>query len=169
MKPRDPRKMPVRRMSKIFAIIRIRGSMETRGRVERGLKDLHLTRKNHCILAIDSPQLKGYLILMKDFVSWGDISKENTEKLFKTHSEVSGGAKLTDEYLQKNSKYKSIAEFAHAFFDCQASMKDVAGLKPMFRLHPPIKGFDGGIKQPYPKGSLGFRKDGINKLIVRMM
>jgi large subunit ribosomal protein L30 len=143
--------------------------METRGTVERGMKIMHLTRKNHCILAFDSPQLKGYLVLMKDFVTWGDISKENTEKLFKAHSEISGGSKLTDEYLQKNSKYKSITEFSHAFFEGKASMKEVAGLKPMFRLHPPIKGFDGGIKQVYPEGSLGFRKDGIDKLIVRMM
>jgi len=46
--------------------------------------------------------------------------------------------------------------------------KDVEGnLKPFFRLHPPRKGINSKLQ--YPKGVLGNNKDGINKLIERML
>ena len=50
-------------------------------------------------------------------------------------------------------------------------MKDVEGLKPIFRLHPPrgSKGW-GGIKRSYSVGgALGFRVDAIGDLADRMI
>jgi large subunit ribosomal protein L30 len=45
------------------------------------------------------------------------------------------------------------------------------GLKPVFRLRPPSKGFErGGIKQSYNMGGvLGDRKQAINSLIESMI
>jgi len=45
---------------------------------------------------------------------------------------------------------------------------DVKGARPVFRLSPPRSGF-GQIKRPFPKGSIGFRKDGMDELVLRMV
>ena len=43
------------------------------------------------------------------------------------------------------------------------------GIKPIFRLHPPRKGYE-GIKRPFTmKGALGNRGDKINNLLERMI
>jgi len=47
-------------------------------------------------------------------------------------------------------------------------MRDVPGLKPLFRLHPPRKGYE-GIKRSFKEGgALGYRADKINALLRRM-
>ena len=47
-------------------------------------------------------------------------------------------------------------------------MRDVPGLKPVFRLHPPRKGYE-GIKRSFKEGgALGYRGEKINHLIRRM-
>ncbi len=155
-------------MSKLLAIIRIRGSMETRRTTEAVLHQMHLTRKNHCTLLNDSPQTRGMLILSKDFITWGGIDKPTLEKLLLQRGEVSS-QKLTEETLAKNSKFKSISEFANALLEGTATLRDVENLKPLFRLNPPLKGFRKSIKRPYPKGALGDRKDKINELLSRML
>ena len=50
-------------------------------------------------------------------------------------------------------------------------LKDVPGLKTFFKLCPPKGGFETkGIKQPYSLGGvLGYRKDKINELILKML
>ncbi|MFH0972326.1 MAG: 50S ribosomal protein L30 [Candidatus Micrarchaeota archaeon] len=155
-------------MSNLIAIIRVRGSMETRATTEDALCQMHLTRKNHCVLLQNTPQMKGTLVLCRDYITWGGITLQNVELLLKKRSEILPGKRLTDEYVAKNSKFKSIPELAKAISDGTAKMKDVSGLKPLFRLHPPIKGFE-GIKIAYPKGALGNRGEKINELISRMV
>jgi hypothetical protein len=43
------------------------------------------------------------------------------------------------------------------------------GLKPFFRLHPPVKGIDSKIHFGRKKGVLGDNKDKINDLVRRML
>ena len=45
------------------------------------------------------------------------------------------------------------------------------GLKPFFRLHPPVGGFERlGIKKPYARGgSLGYRGKDMKKLVMKMI
>ena len=67
--------------------------------------------------------------------------------------------------------FLSIDDFAKALVSGEASMKDVDGLKPVLRLHPPrgSKGW-GGIKRSYTVGgALGFRGEAISDLVSRMM
>jgi large subunit ribosomal protein L30 len=45
-----------------------------------------------------------------------------------------------------------------------------AGIKPVFRLSPPKKGWEHGtIKLPYPRGGIGPRGEDINALLKRMI
>lgn len=155
-------------MDKLIAILRIRGSMETRGTTERGLRNIHLTRKNHCVLLGYNLTLRGILLQCKDFITWGEVDEKTVVQLLTARGVLDGGIKLTDSEISKRSKYKSIAEFANALMGGSAKFSEVRGLKPLFRLHPPARGF-GGIKTPYPKGALGFRKDGISGLIQKMV
>ncbi len=154
----------------LIAILRVRGSMETRGKLEVVMKQNHLTRKNHMILIQSGPQTTGFLHVANDWITYGEVSEKVVEKLFRERGEVIGGKRLTDEFLSKNSKYKTISDYAKHFFEGTANFKEVENLKPLFRLHHPIKGFERlGIKQRYPKGALGNRKEKINDLILRML
>ena len=43
------------------------------------------------------------------------------------------------------------------------------GIKPVFRLHPPSKGFKGKVKRSYTAGGVtGYRGENINSLIKKM-
>ena len=58
--------------SQLTVVIRIRGSMETRGEIEETLSThMRLTRKFHC--AVFSRDIKGWLQKAKDYITWGPI------------------------------------------------------------------------------------------------
>ena len=151
-----------------FAVLRIRGSMETRTTTERTLTDLKLTRKNHCVFVKDSPSAKGMLLHAKDFITWGVADSKTAEELLRKRGETSDGKRITDEFVAKNSAFKTISELASAIAEGKAVLKDVRGMKPVLRLNPPRKGFGGTIKLPFPKGALGNRRDKIGELLLRM-
>jgi large subunit ribosomal protein L30 len=51
----------------------------------------------------------------------------------------------------------------------EVQLKDLKDIKPVFRLHPPKKGFKGTIKRSYKSGGVtGYRGEDINNLIKRM-
>lgn len=154
-------------MAKIL-VIRIRGSMETREKVEHTLQQMRLTRKNHATLIEDNAQTKGALTLTKDFITWGPANEQTIALLLSKRARVEGNKPLTDAYLAKNSKYKTVAEFAKALAGSE-KLSAVKGLKPIFRLNPPKGGF-GSIKTAFPKGSLGPRKaEQISALTAKMV
>ena len=142
--------------------------METSYKVEDTLMHLHITRKHHCVLIQYSDSQKGKLNHARSFITWGEVTLPVVEELLTKKGRISGDKPLTAEYLSKNSAFKTIPEFAKALFDGKATMKDVKGLKPMFRLSPPRKGYKHSIKRPFPKGEVGKRGPKINDLIVRM-
>ena len=56
-----------------------------------------------------------------------------------------------------------------ALLENKIKYKDIPDVKPLFRLNPPKKGYE-GIKRAYVnKGALGYRGKDINKLITRMI
>lgn len=163
-------------MAKIL-VIRIRGSMETREKVEQTLKQMRLTRKNHATLVEEKPQTKGSLNFAKDFITWGPATEQTIALLLGKRGRVEGNRPLTDEYVAENSdsKYKSIAGFAAALAGTGSKdgkdekLSAIKGLKQLFRLNPPKGGF-GSIKTAFPKGSLGPRKaEQIAALVEKMV
>ncbi len=98
------------------------------------------------------------------------MDQETSLMLLQKRAKVAGGKPLTEAYLKENAKM-SMKELVDAFFAQQKNLKDVPGVKPYFRLTPPVKGFErGGIKKPFSMGGvLGYRKEKINALIQRMM
>ena len=143
----------------MYAVIRIRGSIDMQKHIKDTLKMLKLTRVNHCVLLREKdPKVKGMVQKVKDFVTWGEINEKTLEKMVTARGRLEGDKPL-DEKKAKEVSTKLLKA---------KKMKDVEGIKPFFRLACPKKGFE-GIKQDFPKGALGYRGEKINDLIERMM
>ena len=70
--------------------------------------------------------------------------------------------------LLKLGDKKLTQEEVEAVFQLAKVGKET-GIKRVFRLTPPSGGFKKSIKQHFPKGELGNRKEKINELILRMI
>ncbi len=156
-------------MTTELAVLRVRGSMETKGKVEHAIRLMRLTRKNHVVFVKHSQALMGSLQLCKDFLTWGEVTAETIATLVEKRGQIVGNKPITAEYLSKNSKFKSFKELGEAIAAGTATLSDVKGLTPVLRLNPPRKGFEGSIKRPFPEGALGKRGADINQLLLRMV
>ncbi|MDI6846559.1 MAG: 50S ribosomal protein L30 [Candidatus Bathyarchaeia archaeon] len=154
---------------KCIIAIRIRGTIRAPRQARETLQMLHLIRNNYAVLIDNRPSFLGMLKTAQNFVTWGEASKEIVNMLIKERGRLVGNKKLTDEYAQKIG-YKSLEDLAGAIFDCRVEYRKLPNMQPVFRLHPPTKGFKGKIKKGYGMGGeLGYREEKINELIRRMI
>lgn len=150
--------------------IRIRGTIRARRQVRETLQMLRLTRNNYAVLIDNRPSFLGMLKTTQNFVTWGEASsKETLNMLIRERGRLAGNKKLTEEYAQKIG-YKSLEELTEAIFSCRVEYWKLPNVQPVFRLHPPTKGFRGKIKKGYGMGGeLGYRGEKINELTRRMI
>jgi len=155
---------------KKLAVIRVRGGVHMREDIKTTLKFLRLNRINHCVIVDDTPQYMGMINKVKDYVTWGEINKEILTKLLEKRGRFSGKRRLDEEYIKKNTPYKSIKGFVDDFMNFKVDLKSI-NLKPVFRLRPPKKGYErAGIKKPFSVGgALGYRGEKINELLEKMI
>ena len=107
------------------------------------------------------------LNIIKDYVTWGEIDSDTTELLLQSSGKTSGNSDFSKEHLKETS-FKTMKALAKGLTEGKTVMRDVPGLKPLFRLHPPRKGYE-GIKRSFKEGgALGYRADKINALLRRM-
>ncbi len=152
----------------MYAVVRVRGSINVRGSIADTLSMLRLHRINHCVVLEDNPHNRGMIQKVKDFVAFGEIDAENLVQMLTNRGRLEGGARLTDAYVTENTDFDSIVAFSEAVLAGKASMKDLPGLKPVFRLHPPRKGHD-GIKRTFQQGGiLGNHGEEITVLLNKM-
>lgn len=153
---------------KCIVAVRIRGTIRASRQVRETLQMLNLTRNNYAVLIDNRPEFLGMLRKAQHFITWGEASKETVSMIIKERARLAGKKKPTDEYAQKNG-YKSLEELAEAIFNCRVEYWKLPDVKPVFRLHPPTKGFKGKVKKGYGMGGeLGYRGEKINELIKRM-
>ena len=106
---------------------------------------------------------------VRNYIAWGEISKENVALLLKNRGRLVGDKKLTDEYA-KEIGYKSLDDLTEATYKLEVNYNNLPKVKPVFRLHPPKKGFKGKVKRSYAAGGVtGYRGDAINDLMKRMI
>jgi large subunit ribosomal protein L30 len=130
---------------------------------------LRLTRNNYAVLIDDRPSFIGMLKAAQNFTTWGEVSKEIVHLLMTKKGRLAGNKKFTEEYAQTTS-FKSLGELAEAIFNCRVEYWKLPNVQPVFKLHPPSKGFKGKIKKSYGAGGeLGYRGEKINELIKRMV
>ena len=152
-----------------YAVVRVRGTVNVKHEIENTMKLLNLTRVNHCVIVPDDPTVRGMLNKAKDYITWGEISEQNLARLIKFKGRLMGDRPIDDNYILENSDFTSIMSLAKGISSDKFMFKDLANVKPVFRLGPPRKGYE-GIKRSYRnRGALGYRGQDMNDLLERML
>ena|SRR3990172_5956006 len=156
--------------TKRIAVVRIRGINDVRPEVRSTLDMMNLRRINNLTFLDNRPAYLGMLQKGKDLITWGEPTENTIASILAKWGRTPGDNVLTDEYVAKNSTFKSIEEFAKNFIQMKAEIKDIKDLKSFFRLHPPKHGYRGkGSKFAFhANGALGYRGEEIDELIIRM-
>ncbi|MHC1601520.1 MAG: 50S ribosomal protein L30 [Candidatus Nezhaarchaeales archaeon] len=155
--------------SKLYAVIRLRGCVGVPPDIKLTLQSLRLTRKNHCTIVEATPSIEGMLKKASGYITYGEISEDTLAALLEKRGRLRGDKKLTLDHI-KRLGFESFKDLAKALLEGKMKLKDIPNLKPVFRLHPPSKGFRGTIKRPYGQGGeLGYRGTAINELLMRMI
>lgn len=144
--------------SPLLAVIRVRGLVGINRDIEDTLRMLRLDRVNHCVIVPKNPNFEGMAKKAAYFVTWGEINQETLEKLIAKRGRFAGDKRISDENYVK--------ELAQLMLSGKAA-KDT-GIKPVFRLSPPSKGYK-HTKVLFPRGALGYRGEKINELLKRMI
>jgi large subunit ribosomal protein L30 len=152
-----------------LAVIRVRGTININTDTKDALRMLHLTRANHCTIIPEGQPWKGTLLKVKDYVTWGPVDEKTVVELLSKRGRLSANRPLTAAHLAANTPFKSVEELAKAIFENKADLRKLAGVKPMFRLAPPKRGYEKIVHDYKTGGTLGDRGANINKLIARML
>ncbi len=141
----------------MIAVIRIRGRVGLKREIAETLDRLRLRKKYSCVVLPNPSKEKiGMIRKLRDFVAFGNISKETLQKLIEARGQPVEKSKKIDakkaaEEIEKGKSYEEL------------------NLKPFFRLHPPRKGIESKKHFGVGKGVLGDNKEKINELIERML
>ena len=150
-----------------WAVVRVRGSVNVKPKIKETMRLMRLNRVNHCVIVPENETYDGMLKIIKDYVTWGEVDVETTELMLESSGKTSGNAIFTKKEL-KDSSFKTMKALAKNLSEGKVVMRDVPKLKPLFRLHPPRKGYE-GVKRSFKEGgALGYRGEKINQLIRRM-
>lgn len=141
----------------MLAIVRIRGDVNLDYDRRETFNRLGLGKKYTCVVIMKPGEIElGMLKKIKDLVAYGEINEETFEKLIEKRAQLINKAKKIDakktaQELEAGKSYKEL------------------NLKSYFRLHPPRGGIESKKHFGVGKGVLGNNKEGINKLIGRML
>jgi len=160
----DPVAMP-----KLLAVIRLRGAAGVPRKVKDTLKMLNLHKTNHATIVEDTPSYRGMLEKVAGYVAYGEVNREVLADLLRRRGRLRGNKPVTDDFA-KRLGFESLEDVADALLEGKVRLKELRGLKPVFRLHPPRGGFKGSIKKMAGAGGeLGYRGSDINELLKDMM
>jgi len=154
---------------KCLAVIRVRGVWDVSPENRKTLEILHLHRPCHITLVDNRPSFFGMLKKVRHLITWGEITEKNILRLLEERGRLLGNKKFNDEYAQKVG-YKTLEELAKAIYKLETEFQRLPSVKPVFRAHPPKKGYKGKTKKSYAAGGvIGYRGEAINKLIENMI
>ncbi len=154
-----------------YLIVRVRGKIDLKPQIKHTMKLLNLTRVNHATLIPETPSYLGMLYIIKDYVTWGTPEKSTVEKLLGSCGRLRGNKDLTPKFLKENTEYSTFKALAADICDNKVNFAALAdiGVKPIFRLHPPLKGYEGTKRAFNAGGALGNRLEKIDKLVLKML
>lgn len=156
----------------MYAVVRVRGTVRVIPDIKKTLSLLALNNCNHCVLVDENVNMKGMLNIAKDYVTWGEIDAPTLGSLLRHRARAEGDMPVTPEMLKKVG-YDSFDSLAQAILAKKADFAEIERrlrMKHVLRLHPPAKGYKGGIKRSFRAGgSLGYRGAGINGLLGQML
>jgi large subunit ribosomal protein L30 len=146
-----------------LAVIKIRTDIGKNKAIKDGLRVFGLKKLYSCVILDNSQRNKGILNIINSVITYGEIDSKTLSKLLLKRGRISNKKKI-------EAKEQDINTFLESFFKGEKKLKDL-GIKNIFNLHPPIKGFERkGKKAPFSlKGAFGYRGDKINELLDRMI
>jgi len=153
-----------------LVVIRIGGNVNLKKTIGDTFKMLKLYSKHYCIVVPANPHYVGMIKKVQDYVTWGEITQETLLQLVRTRGRLAAKKILTDDIVHSQLN-TDLEGFCKEVFAEKKSFKDLAGMKTFFRLSPPKGGYERlGTKHPFSMGgALGYRKDKINALVMRML
>lgn len=157
--------------AKLLFVYRVRGTVSVRDTIKDTMRVLNLQYSHRATLLPNTKQSQGFLNKVKDFITFGSPSKETVKLLLEKRARTLGDKLLTNEYVAKNTKYKTLDELADALVKGEIFYKDLPMIKNYFKL-PPAKGGFGrkGVKKSYNiGGALGDRGVEIDKFIEKVV
>jgi large subunit ribosomal protein L30 len=98
----------------VYAVIRVRGTVNIKPDIKKTMQLLRLSRTNHCVLLEENVVYKGMLQMVKDYTTWGEINKETLSKLLSERGKLIGDKPLTEDYLKKATPYHSFEKLSEA-------------------------------------------------------
>jgi large subunit ribosomal protein L30 len=151
-----------------YAIVRVRGQPDVNRDIAHTMMLLGVNKVNHCAVVPENPSTKGMLQVVKDYCTWGEVDQETLAAMIRTRGKLAGDKDITDDYLKDNTEFATVDDLAKAIIENNYKMRDIDA-KPVFRLHPPVKGYEGNKRSFQNGGALGYRGAAINDLINRML
>lgn len=154
---------------KCLVLVKIRGTVRAQKETRETLDFLHLAHTNHAVLIDSRAAYKGMLQRVNSYITYGEPTKETVALMLQKRAKLAGDKKLTDEYINK-AGYKSIDDLADAIVKCKVQFQKLPDVQPLFKLHPPSKGYKGKTKKGFNAGGeAGYRGEAINELVKRMV
>ncbi|MFA5930967.1 MAG: uL30 family ribosomal protein [archaeon] len=142
----------------MYAVIRIRGTVNIAPKISTTLELLGLKRVSNLSVWQEDEQTKRMIMMVQDYVAFGNISDEVLKELItKKATPIEEGTKIDAKKVVEELK--------------KGKTMNQVGIVNCFRMSPPRKGYERkGIKVPFVLGGAsGNRKEKISDLIVRMM
>jgi len=154
---------------KCLVVVKIRGTISAQRETRETLDFLNLDHTNNAVLIDSRAAYKGMLQRVNSYITYGEPTKETVAMMLQKRARLAGDKKLSDEYIQK-AGYKSIDDLAEAIVSCKVQFQKLPDMQPLFRLHPPSKGYKGKTKKGFAAGGeAGYRGNEINDLVKRMV
>jgi large subunit ribosomal protein L30 len=141
-----------------IAVVRIMGRRKVSPKIKNTLRMLNLGRNNNCVVIEDSPQNMGMINVCRDYVAFGPLKEETLVALLTKRGEK--GSRMLNEVMEDEEIKSAAKKVMH-----EEKLRNF--VDPVFRLHPPRKGYK-TVKKPAPEGDLG-RRESMDSLLKRMM
>jgi len=139
----------------MIVAIRISGQVGLSKPIGEALFRLRLRRKYSAVLLESKPTNLKLLKKLRNYLAYGDITKEDLLELIKKRAMAIEKSKKIDA--------EKIA------IELEKKRPESLGIKPFFRLHPPRGGIESKKHCGVGKGVLGDNKSEINTLLRRML
>jgi large subunit ribosomal protein L30 len=146
-----------------WMVIRVRGTIHARHDIEATLDHLHLTRPNHATVLPEAPPVRGMLIKVQGYVTWGEAEPATVELLLKQRGIADDGTR----FATTTAETPDLPALAKTVLT--KGLPRATGIRPLFRLGAPKGGWRSTKKSFAQGGALGYRGRAINDLARRML
>lgn len=156
-------------MSNSILVIRIRGYASTPWNIQETLEMLRLPRRFNAMVYPYTESIRGMLIKVQPYVTWGELNEEGAEILISKLRTVNHN-KVDNEFIKKYFSLEK-SEFVKKIAEGEIKINKYSSLLSLpIKLRPPSGGFKGKVSKPYKnKGEFGYRGIEINNLLKRMI